>query len=200
MILYLVRGGRNWCRGQGLNHTASMKKAFVADLPRALPQPDRFALLYTASRMAYVPTLDTHGEILPYHRLGHGVPSHTILDITRGDLPPRSWLIRSPSHSDFTSLSHSRGSLRYFWKAPTSKMTIRWLKGGCQGVLSQGNPDSDDTSTWLNGSIRPHLEKIELVSYPCARLPFPEITVSNRSTSHSPKAIRMIPESQCRYP
>ncbi|CAG8176512.1 unnamed protein product [Penicillium nalgiovense] len=41
-------------------------------------------------------------------------------------------------------------------------MTIRWLKGGCQGALSQGNPDSDDTSTWLNGSIRPHLEKIEL--------------------------------------
>ncbi|KAJ6168231.1 hypothetical protein N7497_001074 [Penicillium chrysogenum] len=45
-------------------------------------------------------------------------------------------------------------------------MTIRWLKGGCQGALSQGNPDSDDTSTWLNGSIRPHLEKIELIYKP----------------------------------
>lgn len=198
MILYLVRGGCNWCRGQGLNHTASMKKAFVADLPRPslnlidshfFPRP---AVWHMCQR--WIPTEKY------YDRLGHGVPSHTILDITRGDLPPRSWLIRSPSHSDFTSLSHSSGSLRYFWKAPTSKMTIRWLKGGCQGALSQGNPDSDDTSTWLNGSIRPHLEKIELVSYPCARLPFPEITVSNRSTSHSPKAIRMIPESQCRYP
>ena len=74
MILYLVRGGRNWCRGQGLNHTASMKKAFVADLPRALPQPDRFALLSTASRMAYVPTLDTHGEILASSRAWSAKP------------------------------------------------------------------------------------------------------------------------------
>ncbi|CAG8189586.1 unnamed protein product, partial [Penicillium nalgiovense] len=48
----------------------------------------------------------------------------------------------------------------------TSKMTIGWLKGGCQGALSQGNPDSDDTSTWLNGSIRPHLEKIEFIYKP----------------------------------
>ncbi|KAJ5853081.1 hypothetical protein N7534_005624 [Penicillium rubens] len=45
-------------------------------------------------------------------------------------------------------------------------MTIRWLKGGCQGALSQGNPDSDDTLTWLNGSTRPHLERIELIYKP----------------------------------
>ena len=139
-----------------------------------------------------------------YQRLEHGVPSHTVRRHLGVIYRLGPWLIHSPSHSDFSSLSHSRASasFRYFvsWKDPTSKITIKWLKGGCQGALSQGNPDSDDTSTWLNGSTRPHLEKIELVSYPCARLPFPEITVSNRSTSPSPKAIRMIPESQCRHP
>ncbi|CAG8136518.1 unnamed protein product [Penicillium nalgiovense] len=45
-------------------------------------------------------------------------------------------------------------------------MTIKWLKGGCQGALSQGNPHSDNSSTWLNGSTRPHLERIELIYNP----------------------------------
>ncbi|KAJ6118358.1 hypothetical protein N7471_013825 [Penicillium samsonianum] len=79
-------------------------------------------------------------------------------------------------------------------------MTIRWLKHGCQGAVSQQNPDSGDASTLVNGSTQAHLENKELVSYSRARPSRPDITVSDKSTSPSPKAIRLIPESQCRDP
>ncbi|CRL27350.1 unnamed protein product [Penicillium camemberti] len=41
-------------------------------------------------------------------------------------------------------------------------MTIRWLKHGCQGAVSQQNPDSGDASTLVNGSTQAHLENKEL--------------------------------------
>lgn len=126
-------------------------------------------------------------------------------DITRGNLTLEAMVDPFPSHSDFSPLSHSRASvvfplLRIPRRYSTSSMTIRWLTCGRQGAMSQDNLNSGKNSTVVNGSIHPHLEKKELVSYSRARSSFAGITVSNKSANLSPNATRLIPENQCRHP